>query len=650
VPPVPPTAAGPATGAAAAADVVPVAEKTTTGGDVLAIGVPRFELIDGKGFGTLVLRARRGRVIAEDARAISIWDATTGAPLRHIAPRPEPSPRGSTTLAVSADGEWLATGSAFHVRVFHAPFEQPTGELACYDAHAFSRDGKLLACSTTTLAIWDVAKRQLLAPLPASAPKDAPDDVSFAPDNRSLVWTTEHAILRWDFAGTGAVTPIYQAAGRIRHAVIAEGGSAAYVSVASKGLVVDLATGKTVSVPGQFGAALSPSGQRLALNLNNTLQVINVATGKPEWTTKVAAPVLRLAFGETDDALVYVEARRLRVAMLPGAPAAVTAAPRFAGWLGGGVAAIERGDVLRAFTLATSAWGAADRAALTPAPIAGAPTWARWATDAPGGAAVAAEPSKRHELTPDRRGVEPCDPKLRVWTATGGAKTLAMPCTKAELADHEDPGWEIGGGWAVGVAATTATIYDARTGRRAAVLNVSPRKSSHPEFAPAYWQMALAPAGDWLALVWRRAELQGAHGNEPADPRADAMHAAEASEQADCVNGDRGCQLEYFAELWNVKGAPKRVWQARLERSLPGHELAEAAMPTGVLAFDRTGARLFIGFDDGEVRVISTAAPDQPRSEHLHRAPIRALSTDPSGGWAFSADAAGEQRLWKLVP
>lgn len=83
---------------------------------------------------------------------------------------------------------------------------------------------------------------------------------------------------------------------------------------------MDFATGKAVSVPGQFGATLSPSGRRLALNLNNTLQVVDVASGTPEWTAKVTSPVTRLAFGETDGALVYVEGHRLRVAALPAPP------------------------------------------------------------------------------------------------------------------------------------------------------------------------------------------------------------------------------------------------------------------------------------------------------------------------------------------
>jgi hypothetical protein len=94
-----------------------------------------------------------------------------------------------------------------------------------------------------------------------------------------------------------------------------------------------------------------------------------------------------------------------------------------------------------------------------------------------------------------------------------------------------------------------------------------------------------------------------------------------------------------------LKGAPKRVWQARLERSFRARDVIDPAAPSGVFTFDRTGNHLLIGFDDGEIRRIPTTAPATSQSERLHRAPIRSVSIDPGGTWALSGDAAGEQRL-----
>jgi hypothetical protein len=99
-----------------------------------------------------------------------------------------------------------------------------------------------------------------------------------------------------------------------------------------------------------------------------------------------------------------------------------------------------------------------------------------------------------------------------------------------------------------------------------------------------------------------------------------------------------------------LKGTPKRVWQSRLERSVRGRDVVDPVAPSGVLTFDRTGSNLLLGFDDGEIRIVPTAAAQTPRIEQLHHAPIRTLSIDPSGTWAFSSDALGEQRLWKLSP
>jgi WD40 repeat protein len=630
------------------ADITPIA-KTSAGGEVFAVGVPRFQLADPDGSGAVTLRARRGVVFAEDAKFIAVWDAASGAPLQRLAPKRDASPSVFVSLAVSIDGELLATGSSHSVRLYRAPFESPIAELACSTAHAFSHSGNLLACSTNVIGVWDLAKRQLVAPLPSSAPKGIVRALRFAPDDKSLVWATDRALFRWDFAGTGAVTPIYEPAARIEHAAIADGGSAAYALTSGKqAVVIDLATGKTSPAPPDYGAAISPTGRRLA-RATASLDVIDVATGKSVWNAKVASPVTRLAFGETDDAVAYVEAGHVRVATLPGAPTVPPSIARFAGWLGPGIAAFERGDVVRSFNLATRDVGTADRAALAPKPIAHAPPWARWLAEGGTDVALAAEPSKRHELPPDRRSIEPCNPKLRVWTPTGGTKALTFACTKKEIEGHEDPGWEIGGGWAVGVSATRATIFDVRTGGRVGEIDVPARKSSKPEFAPAYWQMALAPAGDWLALVWRRAVLEGANGTEPQDPREDAMHVAETAASVDCVSGEHGCQLEYFVELWSVKEKPKRVWQARLERSAPGRGISEPATPSGALAFDRRGTRLVLGFTDGEIRIVLTTSPETQRTEQLHVTTIRSVLLDPSGQWVFSGDGAGDQRLWRLA-
>lgn len=527
------------------------------------------------------------------------------------------------------------------------PFDKPTGELACYLPRAYSHDAKLLACSTSGIGIWDVAQRKQIKPPAPGAPKDLVRVARFAPDDRSPVWATDRAVLRWDFAGSGAVEPIFQAPARIEYAAIAESGSAAYVSMAGKkAVVIDLATGKTATAPADFGVALSPSETRLALELAGAVQVVEAASGKSLWKAKVASPVTRIAFGETEDSLVYVEAGRLRVAMLPNQPSVPAATARFVGWLGPDVAAIERGDVLRSYTVSTHAWGTADRAALAPKPLAGAPSWATWIAEAPVDHSMAAEPSKRHELGPNARGDAPCLPKLRVWTPSGGAKTLAMTCTKSPLEGHEDPGWEIGGGWAIGISSTTAAIFDARTGRRVGALEVPRRKNSHPEFAPAYWQMALAPQGDWLALVWRRAEVQGSSGTQAPDPREDATHIDEAAANADCVSGEHGCRLEYFAELWTLKGTPKRVWQARLERSSTTHA---PATPTSVLIFDHGGMRLFMGFDDGSISSLSTASPEAPaRVERPHGVAVTDMSVSPAGTSATSTDASGGQCLWPL--
>ena len=629
-------------------EVALLSEKTSLGGEVFSIGRPRFQLADPDGSGTVALRSGRKFAFAEDAKAIAIWDAGTGELLRRIAPRLEGYPHIFTSLAVSSDGMQLATGSSHVVRIFQAPFEKPSAELACSTAHAFSQDGKLLACATTVLGVWDLAKRQLISSVPKTPPRGLVRAVRFSADGRSLIWATEQGVFRWEFATAGAVATVYQTPSRITYAVIADGGGAAYVmTAANQAVVVDLASGQTTAATANIGTAISPSGKRLARAAAG-MQVTDAATGKTLWSSKVASPITRLTFGETDDAVAYVEAGRIRVAMMPSAPLELPPTPRFAGWVAPGVAAIERGNTLSSFTLATRTTGAAERTNLARAKPEHAPAWAQWISEGPAESIVAAEPSKRYELPPNRRDLEPCNPKQRVWTSSGGAKTLTMTCTKAAAEGHEDPGWDIGGGKAIAVSAAKAIIYDAQTARRIVAIDVPARKGSKPEFAPAFRQMALAPSGDWAALLWRRAVLQGSTGTEPQDPREDAMHIAETAASLDCVSGDQGCELEYFAELWQLKGTPARVWQARLERTIPGRQLAEPAQPSGVLAFDDTGAQLFVGFAGGEIRVVLTANPATWRAEHMHQASVQQMTFDASDTWAFSSDSSGVQRLWKI--
>lgn len=629
--------------AAPHADVSALSVKTDTGGDVIGIGQPRMQLADDGSLGGLALRKRAGLAIAEDAGWITLWNLATGEVTRRIEPVPDLDPL-TVTFAVSPDAAWLAIGSNSKTRVFARPFDQIAFTTSCSQARAFSHDSKLFVCHGRLPEVWNLADRKLVAKAPdAALPLRMPKAVQFSTDDRSLYWATDHELVRWDFATTGATTSVHKSRDPIANAVFSEGSNTAFISTRPSGsykhasVLVDLTSGQTSASASEFTGAISSSGKYLIYGAGTEVRVVDAATSKTVWSARQTSVVQRVAFASDADLAGFVAGKRLDVVDLPAGPRRYDAPSRFAGWLAEGVAAIERDGKLEQLTLADRTWKPADRTAL--AVKTEAPAWASWI--APGGT-IAAEPSPRHGVAADARSSTPCAAKLRVWTPKGGAKTLGMTCAGAESAD---PGWEIGGGWAVGVGTKAAIVYDAASGKRIGSLNVERPRVDKPKFAHAFWTMALSPAGNFLALISRGPELP-TEGNP--DPREDATHIAESRDKVDCVATMSGeCRTEYFLTLYALGGMPKQTWQTRLEEK-QGPDL-RAARPS-LVAFDHAGKHVIVGMNDGEIQVMSTSSADTTRVERFHHGPIARLVVSPNDGWVFSEDAAGQQRLWRLPP
>lgn len=655
-PPVPSSAAVPGTPAASGAnagpakpsaaprvDVSPLSVKTDTGGDVIGIGEPRLQLADDSSLGGLALRTRAGLAIAEDAGWITIWNLATGEVTRRIEPLPDLDPL-AVTFAVSPDAAWLAIGSNGKTRVFARPFDQVAFTTSCSQARAFSHDSKLFVCHGRLPEVWNLADRKQVAKAPdAALPLRMPKAVQFSTDDRSLYWATDHELVRWDFATTGATTSVYKSRDAIANVVFSDGSNTAFVSTRPSGsykyasALVDLTNGQTSASSSDFTAAISSSGKHLIYGAGTDVRVVDAATGKTVWSAKQTSVAQRVAFASDADLVGFVAGKRLHVVDLPAGSRKYDAPSRFAGWLAEGVVAIERDGVLEQLTLADRTWKAADRAAL--AVKTEGPGWATWI--APGGT-VAAEPNPRRDAAPDARSSTPCAAKLRVWTPKGGAKTLAMTCAGAESAD---PGWEIGGGWAVGVGTKAAIVYDAASGKRVGSLNVERPRIDKPKFAHAFWAMALSPAGNSLALISRGAELPP---DGSPEPREDATHVAESRDKIECVTALSGeCRTEYFLTVYALGGAPKQLWQKRLEEK-QGSDV-RAARPSSMV-FDHAGKHLIVGMSDGAIQVMSTSSADTTHVERFHHGPIVKFVVSPDDGWVFSEDAAAQQRLWRLPP
>jgi hypothetical protein len=150
--------------------------------------------------------------------------------------------------------------------------------------------------------------------------------------------------------------------------------------------------------------------------------------------------------------------------------------------------------------------------------------------------------------------------------------------------------------------------------------------------------------GDHLALISRRADLG------PPEPPG-AMMSPDGPTPTTCATDawSLECQQEYLIEVWTLRGRPHRLWRQRVDlaqRTTRTWPLAKQA--SGALAFTRDGARLLVGYEDGdlEVRDVATGAA---RTERLHHAAVTQIETGPEDRWVLSEDQATEQRLWPLI-
>ncbi|HEY1662462.1 MAG TPA: serine/threonine-protein kinase [Verrucomicrobiae bacterium] len=194
------------------------------------------------------------------------------------------------SLAVSADGRWLAVGLVHRggLFVYDLQTRQQVGNLAPDERDvraAFSPVGSLLAFASskipalgktqTTLHLWDAATEHMVAEIPLENTQLFPTQVglAFSQDGRTLVTCTDHLTLwRVSDAARLASYPCeqryypYESTG---FAITPDLGLAAYVSRGGQIRVMDLRSGKelwtsVVTKEVVLALAFSPDGKILA--------------------------------------------------------------------------------------------------------------------------------------------------------------------------------------------------------------------------------------------------------------------------------------------------------------------------------------------------------------------------------------------------
>lgn len=610
-----------------AMDISVASAKTSAGGEVIELGRPRMRIVER--FGELELRGNRAFAI--DRGVVKIFDLDTGELVQRAAVDAE-------SLVVSNDATWIAAGNLRRTSVLKAPFDRVELEAGRGTPCAFIGGG--LVMDHGDVFIIDLATKQRRTG--ASTPSTMAT-LGVAAGATGLDWLGDGALLRWDYGSK--VTVVAKAPTRWRRARIARRARVAIVADDNAVSRLDLATGQLSElVTARFvELAISPSGRLFAMSYGNQVVVRDSYTGAE--LHSIAAPaneiVGRLAFGSRDEVIAYgLEGEgALHVYDLATGERRYSAPSRFRGWAANAFIS-ERDGVAEQIALPSLERSPAPASA-PPAP--GAPSWATWTSRSPSGDVIAAEPSRPHELLPDHRWKAPCAPTLRVWTPKGGERTFSLVPTQpngADLLERTDPCWRIEGGLVVAATMRAIAVFDPVTGAQLARLDpgAPPFGRQHPDFAHEYWEVAVSPTGEHLALWWRRVDEF-----PPGEPGRNYDLA--------CTKGRHGrCIREYFAEVWKLGRVPWRRWQARFDGVRPpGRSWPLSRVPSGPIAFTPDGASVLFGFDDGEIVIRSVSNASAPaRRETLHRDPVSRIEVSPDGRWVFSEDLAGEQRVWPL--
>jgi WD40 repeat protein len=673
----------PAPPKAAAAPVAPIDDvlqlptRTSAGGAVFQLGIPRLRIAAGGLSRLQVSRSGKIAALSDHPHSISVWDLSSGALIRRLR-NPKITPQDSGQFFVlSPKGTWLAVSFNVRLFLFKAPFDGPPISTPCYGAHAFSADESKLLCSTAELKLLDIATNQIIATAPDSCWNGVSIGLTFSSDQKSAYCITQKRVARWDFSTGGTVSEIYTSPATIERFSMASGAPVLLLREDGKFSKLDLLTGKKdfILQIGYEAFVALPSGKEALMRTEKEVLRIDLQTKVPTPLAKVQAGIGDLAYAQDADLLVLISSSpfngiddRYQIQILDLATGLRTypAPTRFAAWLPDSSAALEKDGLFSTLILSTGARGTTDAAtfaALAPKPPLGAPAWASWISAGPSGQLLLAEPRPRSKIVPDLRYASDCEPTFRLWIpgkpGTGKEKILINPCTDQNLVfPNADAGWFLDAGWILGLSTRVAALFNAKG---ALVAQLSPGTPSIPkkEFRHEFWNAAFSPTGKHLALLWHRADY-GGDAPRPSDPREDVMHRADDLDRIDCQRDRFGdCKLEAFLEIWSLGPRPRRLWKERF--SLPAtanRTLLEPKLPSGALAFDRTGQRLLVGFRDGDIliRSLSDKNPDlfgakaTAPLESLHQVPVTRISVSPDNRWVFSEDASAEQRLWALPP
>jgi WD40 repeat protein/tRNA A-37 threonylcarbamoyl transferase component Bud32 len=211
-----------------------------------------------------------------------------------------------------------------------AVLRQFEGEVDSVEAIGFSPDGKRLAVSESdpndkrppTIRVWstDTGKELFRVAGHAFGHAQVQANQLFSRDGKRLTYAAGSAVKVCD-AVSGKELLSIPLPGRLRLRwitpldVSADGARVGWAGADGRARVRETATGKDVATlaipPGRvFRLALSADGARLALLVEDTIVLWDVATGRQSWTLRVGMGIEALCFSPDGQGLAYAEQRR----------------------------------------------------------------------------------------------------------------------------------------------------------------------------------------------------------------------------------------------------------------------------------------------------------------------------------------------------
>ena len=639
--PLPPNDGGTATSLASDVWVV---------GTAWHIGTPRLH-VGPRAVPFIAVSMQQGFAAASTDDGARVWAVLDGAPVARISSPWTTRTRGHGASFLSGDAPLLAFDGASENQIAHLPdgalVASQTGVLK-----GFAAKGRAVIISDVfDLSIVDIATSTAVQHWRAKG-RGGMMTLAVADHGAVVDWLREDGAFECDLK-SGAVTQRATRPSRWDSAVVAGSARVAVVEHDDNAYRLDLATGAEALLVAHPGiSAISPDGKTFATAIEGGFELVDGTTAKVRSTVKTGNNVNALVWSDRNEVLAYVVDGTLVLHDVTTGSIKFAEPSRFVGWLAEGSAAVKRGGSLLALDLRSGSLGPADGAAvakLQPAAPAGAPAWATWIAESPSGAVIAAEPSKARDLPVSER--EHCEPTLRVWTASGGVRTLATPPSDGSYDTTFDPCWHLAGGWVVGASTRQIQIFDPTTGKRIARITAPPPPVPIPGplFASRFYELNVSPDGKWLGLVWRRPDV---FANAPDLTPDEALERMETRVTRDCNRGHEvACMTEEFVEVWRLApGAPRRQWQSRLPLFDQPYETWESKAASGAIAFTHDGKYALFGYEDGDIVIRSTADVAVARTAHEHPVAITRIEVSPGDGFVFTEDIEGEQRIWPLAP